>query len=314
MKAIFLYIFLIAVIVGCETTITPDLDNAAEIIVVDAWVNQKMERQEIRVTRSQPYFNNTVPSKISGATVFIEDLNSGEIYTFQEGTDNYYWDPEEAPLGHAGHEYRLSVSLEGEVFEAFARLGRVPPIDTIIYKYKPEDLLFKEGYFNAEFVAADPVGEGDAYWVKAWKNGTFLGKPEELNMVYDGGFSKSNAVDGQVFLLPIRRDFVNPLDRHPENNNEFIPPYLVGDSLSVEIHSLDPLAFDFLFGVYFHINRPGGFAELFSFPLANATTNLKNTDPTSTIPVAGFFNVAAVSARGSKLTQQTAEEAKLLSR
>ncbi len=78
----------------------------------------------------------------------------------------------------------------------------------------------------------------------------------------------------------------------------------------VEIHSLDPSAYEFLYGVYFHTNRPGGFAELFSTPLANATTNVKSTDENSTTPVAGFFNVAAVSASGRRLTQEVAEEAK----
>lgn len=307
-----IYLLLMVVVCGCETDITPRLDTAAEIVVVDAWVNQKMERQEIRITRSQPYFDNSVPPMISGAAVSVEDLNTGTIYSFQEGSGSYYWDPAEAPLGEVGHQYRLTVTVEGETFEAFSRLGRVPPVDTMTFKHKPADLLFKQPYYNAEFMAADPVGEGDAYWVKAWRNGVFLGKPEELNMVFDGGFSPSNAVDGQVFLLPIRRDFLNPLDRNPENENEYLPPYQVGDSLYVEIHSLDPLAFDFLFGVYFHINRPGGFAELFTFPLANATTNLKSTNEDSNTQVAGFFNVAAVSTRGQKLTREIADEAERL--
>lgn len=119
-------------------------------------------------------------------------------------------------------------------------------------------------------MATGPLGEGDAYWVKAWKNDVFLGKPEEPNMVYDGGFSASNSVDGEVSILPIRRDFINPLDKANDNDTQFIPPYQVGDSITVEIHSLDHAAFDFLIGVYFNINRPGGFGELFAFPLTNS--------------------------------------------
>jgi hypothetical protein len=68
------------------------------------------------------------------------------------------------------------------------------------------------------------------------------------------------------------------------------------------------VAFNFLFGAYFNINRPGGFAELFAFPLANSTTNLKSTDSNSVTNVAGFFNVSAVSTRGQKLTQPLADE------
>lgn len=303
-------ISLIAVVFGCETTVSPDLDTAEEIVVIDAWINQKMERQEIRITRSQPYFDNAVPAKVADATVTVEDLTNGTTYDFREGPTSYFWDPLDAPFGVVGHQYRLTVTAEGETFASYSTLGRVPPIDSIKFHYNPEDIVVQEAYYTAEFVATDPVGLGDTYWIKAWKNGVFLGKPGEMNMAFDAGFSAGQSVDGQVFILPIRRDFVSPLDENPEKANEFLPPYRVGDSLYVEIHSLDPVAYEFLYGVYFHTNRPGGFAELFSTPLANATTNVKSINENSATPVAGFFNVAAVSSEGRRLTQEMAEEAK----
>ena len=296
---------------GCETNITPELDTAVKILVVDAWINQKMERQEIRVTRSQPYFDNSIPSKISNATVTVEDLSNGTIYNFQDGPSSYFWDPSGSPFGEVGHQYRLSVTTQGETFEAFSTLGRVPPIDSILFKYKPAETIIKEEYYLGEFMAKEPVGVGDAYWIKAWKNGIFLGKPAELNMAYDAGFSAGQPVDGQEFLIPIRNGFTNPMDKVKGKKNEFIPPYRVSDSLYVEIHSINPLAFDFLYGVYFQIARSGGFAELFAMPLTNSTTNLKSTDKNSITHVAGFFNVAAVSSRGQRLTQEIASEAKL---
>jgi hypothetical protein len=310
MKNILYLLPLIIVVSSCETTISPSLNSAEKIMVVDAWIDQKMNRQEIRITRSQSYFDNSPPIKISGATVWVEDLSTHTIYTFQEGAASYYWDPVDVPFGVVGHTYKLTVTSEGETFEAYSRLGRVPPIEAIKFKYNAKDLLVKQSYYTAEFEATDPVGVGDTYWIKAWKNSIPLSKPGELNMAYDAGFTSGQSVDGQFFLIPIRKDFINPLDKTSEKNNEFLPPYLVGDSVYVEIHSLDPLAFDFLYGVYFQITRPGGFAELFSVPLSNSPTNLKSTDPTSITNVAGFFNVAAVSSGGRRLTQEIADEAK----
>ncbi|HEY5823070.1 MAG TPA: DUF4249 domain-containing protein [Cyclobacteriaceae bacterium] len=310
MKKIIYLLIITITFFGCETTITPELDTAEKILVVDAWINQKMERQEIRITRSQPYFDNSVPLKISKATVTVEDLTNGTIYNFQEGTSSYFWDPVNIPFGEVGHQYKLTVTTEGETFEAFSNLGRVPPIDSILFHYKPGETIIKEEYYLGEFMAKDPAGVGDAYWIKAWKNGVFLGKPAELNMAYDAGFSAGQPVDGQEFLIPIRNGFTNPMDKVDGKENEFIPPYVVGDSLYVEIHSLNPLAFDFLYGVYFQIARSGGFAELFAMPLTNSTTNLKSTDKNSITNVAGFFNIAAVSSRGKKLTQEMADEAK----
>ena len=306
-----LYLSLITtVLLGCETTVTPDLDKAEKIMVVDAWINQKMEKQEIRITRSQPYFDNSRPTKISSAIVTVEDLDNGTIYNFQEGATSYFWNPVGTPFGEVGHHYRLTVVAQGETFEAFSTLGRVPPIDSILFRYKPAETIIKQEYYLGEFMAKDPAGVGDAYWIKAWKNGVFLGKPAELNMAYDAGFSAGQPVDGQEFLIPIRNGFTNPLDKIEGKQNEFIPPYIVGDSLSVEIHSINPLAFDFLYGVYFQIARSGGFAELFAMPLTNSTTNLKSTNKNSITNVAGFFNVAAVSASGKRLTQEMADVAK----
>lgn len=305
------YLLLITIpFFGCETNITPQLDTAEKILVVDAWINQKMERQEIRITQSQPYFDNSIPSKISNATVTVEDLTNGTIYNFQEGTSSYFWDPASVPFGEVGHQYKLTVTAQGETFEAFSNLGRVPPIDSILFHYKPAETIIKEEYYVGEFMAKDPAGVGDAYWIKAWKNGVFLGKPAELNMAYDAGFSAGQPVDGQDFLIPIRNGFTNPMDKVDGKENEFVPPYKVGDSLYVEIHSINPLAFDFLYGVYFQIARTGGFAELFAMPLTNSSTNLKSTDKNSITNVAGFFNVAAVSSNGKRLTQTIADAAK----
>ena len=189
------YISLIAVTLGCETTVSPDLDTAEEILVVDAWINQKMERQEIRITRSQPYFENAEPTKITNATVTVEDVTTGLTYDFREGPTFYFWDPGDAAFGVVGHRYRLTVTAEGETFEAYATLGRVPPIDSIQFQYNPDDIVVKEAYYTAEFMATDPAGVGDTYWIKAWKNGNFLSKPGEMNMAFDAGFSAGQSVE-----------------------------------------------------------------------------------------------------------------------
>lgn len=295
---------------SCETTINPRLENSERILVIDAWVNQKMVRQEIKVTRSQPYFENTFPANVPGATVFVTDLTSGEIYPFQEGVNAYYWDPVVKPFGMIGNTYELTIIADGERFVAQSELRRVPPVEGIKFTYHEETLVIKQEHYMAEFIASDLPGLGDTYWIKAWKNGNFLNNPTELNVVYDAGFSAGQSVDGTSFIIPIRKNFINPLDKVPGKTNEFKPPYVVGDSVSVEIHSITPIAFDFLYGLYFQIGRTGGFSELFSMPLANVITNITPASETSTTPVAGFFNVAAVSGSGLKLTASVAEEAK----
>lgn len=304
-----LYIPFILLAFACETEITPELKEAEEIMVIDAWISQKMEKQEIRITHSQPYFDNSHPVMVSGLEVNVEDLNTGEIYDFQEGEDAYYWEPVDKPFGEIGHNYRLTVYADDELFEAEASLGRVPEVDSIVFTYNEEDFNISEPYYSAEFIASDPVGAGDAYWIKAWKNGVYLGKPSEINIAFDAGLSPGQPVDGKMFHQVIRRDFVNPLEERSDKANYYHPPYRVEDSLYVEIHAISPAAFDYLSGIILQTNRPGGFSELFATPLANVPTNITST---SSVNVAGFFNVAAVSTGGRKITQEIAEEAKVL--
>ncbi|MBR10424.1 MAG: hypothetical protein CMP48_22410 [Rickettsiales bacterium] len=296
-------------VVSCEFTINPELAEPEELMVVDAFLNDLPGRQEINITRSQPYFESIEPELITGLTVTLEDLSDDVSYAFTQGTDSYYLDVSE-PIAVVGHDYRLVVETPEETFEATASMNRVPPIDSIGYEFNEANFLVDQEHFTAQFYAIDPVGSGDCYWIKAWKNGNYFGKPEELNMAYDASVSPGQPIDGQLFVFPVRAGFVNPYSDDDPEVAEQQPPYVVGDSLYVEIHSIDRAAYDFLWALYFQINRVGGFGEIFSQPLSNVSTNIQSTDPTSQTNVAGFFNMSAVSKSGRRLTQETADAAR----
>ncbi|AKP52514.1 DUF4249 family protein [Cyclobacterium amurskyense] len=301
--------FLACLNFACDTEINPTLNPAAEVMVVDAWLNDKNETQKIFLTISQPYFNQSLPEKVEDASVSVIDLSSGETITFIE-TDAYYaWEPGDEGFLEIGHQYQLLIEVEGVTYTANAGLGPVPEVDSVEFAYNPKDINFKEPYFTAEFLANDIPGQGDAYWIKAWKNGVYLSKPSEINIAYDAGFSSNQTMDGVLFNQIIRKDFVNPWDKNPDNENVLLPPYVVGDSLYLEIHSIDPMAFEFLSGVILQTNRPGGFSELFSTPLANVITNIQPVSGESSTKVQGFFNVSAVTSGGGKLTGAIAEAA-----
>ncbi|MEQ8472036.1 MAG: DUF4249 domain-containing protein [Marinoscillum sp.] len=303
-----LYILIGMTFASCEYEVTPKLAELANLMVVDAWLNNKVERQVINITRSQPYFDNSKPVKIPDLEVSLIDLTDGTVFYFEEGPDHYYWEPTDEGLGQIGHSYRLLVESAEETFEAIASLNRTPDIDSIIYEYNTPNFLLNEVHYTVQFYATDPKGPGDCYWIKAWKNGQFLGQPGELNMAYDASVSPGQPIDGQVFTYPIRFGFINPYT--DDETREQTSPYRIGDSLYVEVHSIDRAGYDFLYNLYFQINRPGGFGELFSSPLSNVSTNIQSTDPNSTTAVAGFFNISAVRGQGLKLSQEVADQAK----
>ena len=287
--------FLFIIGFACEDQINPTLEEAPPIVVVDAWINNLDEPQTIRLTNSQSYFDNTTPPAISGATVSIED-SEGRIYNFLEQTDgSYQWTPAMETFGAVGLDFTLTIMIGGTTYTANSSMNRVPVIDSVTFRFEEENFILPDSYF-AEFWSRDPIGTGDTYWIKAYKNGQFLNNPDEINIAFDAGFSEGGNVDGLIFIPPIR-DGINPFEE--DEDDEFLSPYEDGDFVEVEIHSITNDAFIFLNETSLQIDRPGGFAELFATPLSNVPTNIVSSDPAER--VAGFFSVSAVESNSSTL-------------
>jgi hypothetical protein len=297
MKRIVYLLFLAsAIFSSCEDVINPQLESAEPVLVIDAWINNLPDSQKVILTRTQPYFQNILPPAVSGATVTITDQN-GTVFSFLEDKPGeYVWVPSGNDVfGALGLNYTLSVQTNGETFVAESRMGRVPVVDSITF-FVQEGNQFIDDLYQAEFWAKDPVETGDAYWIMFYKNGIQQNKPSEIITAYDAGFTKGGNFSGVEFIPPIRRA-INPFDT--DANDQLLSPYKVGDSVSVRIHAVTEAAFNFLNQVAIQTDRPGGFSELFSTPLANVSTNIRNTN-TNGSKVVGFFNVGAVSGLGRK--------------
>lgn len=296
-KAI-LYLMMLALVTACETIIEPDLEYAAPVLVVDAWLTNQEKAQEIILTQTQPYFENELPVGVTGASVTVRARQSGRLFSFVESNNGIYrWTPAaNDSLGPVGEQFELTIQWQGETYTASARTGRVPKLDSISYVFE-EETAISVAQWVGEFWARDPVGKGDTYWIRTWKNGVLLNKPTELTVAFDAGFSEGGNLDGVTFITPVRRG-INPIEQNEDD--EFLPAYSPGDSAYVEIRSISKEAFNFLNEVIIQTDRPGGFSELFARPVANVSTNVVNLNPKGP-PAVGFFNVSAVSAAGKRL-------------
>ena len=294
LSALLASIFLFA----CEDEIFPELEPAEPLLVIDAWINNKPETQVIRLTETQGYYNSNTPPAVENASVAVVDEN-GKQYVFAYSGQNgeYTWTPNatDSVFGQIGLTYQLTIGYGEEIYEAQSTMNRVPEIDSVTFEFESGDSFLPEGYL-AEFFARDFVGVGDTYWIKTFKNGVLLNKPNEINIAFDGGFSAGGNVDGIYFIQPIR-NATNPFD--VDENDELLPSYLPGDSVYIEIYSITNEAFIFLNEMRIQTDRPGGFAELFATPLSNVPTNIAYSE--TAVPAVGYFNVSAVSANGKFL-------------
>ena len=214
-----------------------------------------------------------------------------EVFTASDEDGVFTWEPDAGTptFGKIGNDYRLVVQMGNDIYESFSSMNRVPVIDSINFRFEEGNDFFPDSYFAGAY-ATDLVGPGDTYWIKAWKNGEYLNLPSEINISYDAGGSPGAVVDGIPFIQPIR-DGINPFDQ--DENDDFLPPYEPGDSVFVELHSINYDSYLFLNEVIIQTDRPGGFAELFAQPLANVSTNIQLADESAGgTKAVGFFNRA----------------------
>lgn len=300
LKTIFVCIATGLLLASCEEVIHPDLREADPVLVIDAWINDKAEDQVIRLSLSQPYLSDEVPPGVSGATVTV-NYDGGSLDFMEDGNDPgvYRWTADEATrdavFGETGRSYTLTVMVNGQMFEAVSRINRTVAIDSITFELD-DSPFYPENSYIAQFWATEPQGTGDTYWIRSYKNGIPLGKPSEINIAYDAGFSPGGSFDGITFIPPIRQ--VNPND--VDEDDMPVSPYQPGDSLYVEIHSITYESFTFLSQVIVQTDRPGGFGELFATPLANVSSNIIRVT-SGPLKAVGFFNVSAVEGLGKKL-------------
>jgi len=300
MKA-FKIFFLISTVLfsfACEDVITVDLAEGDNQIVIDAWINNNPEPQTIRLRRTSSYFDASGNPLELGATVTIVDQN-GKVYNFEDtnSTGDYTWIPPAGEVfGEVGMGYVLGIETrDGKQYGAVSLMNRTATVDSIAAVFEEESLGFPEGYY-CEFFADDHVGEGDAYWIKTYKNGLFLNKPDEMNIAFDASFSPG--VDGVAFITPIR-SFVNrvpdPNDKSEDDGT--VAPWAEGDSIRVEIHSINLDAYQFLIETRTQMTL--GDAGIFAVPPSNVPTNIEvqNSTAAEDQPL-GFFAVSAVSSMG----------------
>lgn len=137
MKKIISILFLIISLafLSCEDVVAVDLNKSAPQLVVDAsikWTKGTIgNEQNIKLTTTGEYFNNTVPVA-SGAIVTITDANN-VVYNFiEEGTTGNYKCNNFNPVLNGN--YTLFISYNGQTYTATDKLYEVPTITSIEQK------------------------------------------------------------------------------------------------------------------------------------------------------------------------------------
>lgn len=279
-------LLLSTMILSCEDVIHVDVDGRTEDLVIDAWIDNRPQQQVIALTLSKNLFDTQPSIKVSDAEVMVHNLSTGAMYDFEYHIDNqnYIWQPADSnQIGDVNDIIELTVHHNGETYSSQTTINRVPAIDSIGQEYLENEIFYDDGYY-LQFYARDFQGQGDAYWIKAYKNGEYISNTANLNIAFDAGFDAGSRIDGIVFINPIR-ELINPI-----GDDDLQIPWEIGEYVNVEIHSLTEEAFTFLDIARDQINN--GNNGIFALPQANVKSNIYDSSGKRGL---GFFNVAAVS-------------------
>lgn len=284
---------------SCDKEVFPTLPNSTPFVVIDAWIDHRMEPQEIRVSRTQSYLDNGTIPIITDASVTLYNENKGVQmnFVYSDESATYVWDPTIIgdSIGSIGDDLLLEVVANGVTYVSGTVLYPAPTIDSITYEFYEKDVFVDQPYYLGDFWSKDLPGTGNTYWIKSWKNGIELNRPSELNIAWDAAFSEGSEFDSAFFIQPIR-NLMNPFEEEITDTYELEIAYDIGDSAYVEIHSISNEAWFFISRVIDETNVDGGFGALFATPVANVPTNFIVSGG-GDVQVAGFFNVAAVESR-----------------
>lgn len=281
------FTIIVFTLTSCEDVIDIETRSGVEQLVVDAFLTDEVKEQVVKLTLSQPYFDDSPPPPALGAIVlvFSED-STAYAFTDEQGNGEYIYRPEDQKplLKNIGERYALYISYQGEEYFSVSELRPVPKIDSVSYQAftRPivTDTLPEQG-FIAEFYARDFQEEGDTYWVRYRKNGELKSDPSDITISYDGAFSPGAASNGLQFIQPIRQsinDFGDAL-------------YQDGDSLEIDLYAITAEAYFFLF----QVRQESANAGIFATPPANIPTNIFNRNSASDKTAIGLFGVASVS-------------------
>lgn len=279
-----LFAFVALTFTACEDPIEVPSQFEESQLAVDAWLTNTNQAQTITLSETVDYFGGGQPPAVENASVSVCNETKTTCYKFvHQENGRYVWQPGiDETFGDIGDQLTLEIELNDEIIIAATDIARTARIDSIGLDFEEETLALEEGIY-AQVYAYDPAGRGDTYWIRTYKNDSLLNRPEEQVVAFDATFDAGADIDGTYFIPPLRFGSTNPLD----DEGGFIP-YVAGDKIRVEVHSINEVGFGFLNIAIEQILNEGIFAS----PVANARGNISNRNTNE--PVLGVFNIAQV--------------------
>lgn len=265
-------------LISCEKVVDVDLPDGEKLLYADAWITDQPGEQVIKIYKATNYFSTTGPEPVSTAQVKLYDLTNGNTYEFIYSNGKYVYNPGLASrIGFVDHQYKLEITALGDRYEAFDQINRVPPVDSITFKFKEGVSDESDGY-EAIFYAKDLPGKTDYYWIRTYLNGKRHRYVREIYSI-DGSVYEDIS-DGFDFIPPLTEGITDPENLFKKD-----------DKVKVLIRSLSKQSYKFIEQVSQLLEDDA----LFETIPTNIKSNFRNVNPNSNKKLLGWFGTTAES-------------------
>lgn len=158
-----LFVLLIS-LTSCEKELDLKYHDIEPLTVIEAELTPDGVR--VSLTLTTPMDEPMDTARLTDATVHLADITSGTEYKLAANSEGYYAN---STPGIIGHEYRLTVEREGQVYQAEATM--YPATEILSLEFNWIDMPYdKVAVFQAKYVE-DASHDGDTYWIKLYRNG-----------------------------------------------------------------------------------------------------------------------------------------------
>ncbi len=246
MKKLWYGLFLLVMASSCEKNIDFKLDDAPEVLVVDAQIEQDMAPVVV-LTRSLDYFQRINAQVLAGTFVrnAVVTISNGTLthrlreYTVPvaPGFNLYYYSVDSANLATAfagafNTQYQLRIQADGKEYTSTTRLP--------LLAKKPDSIWWEKAPLNPDTNkvvlitrATDPPGLGNyiRYFTKKNREAFLPGE----NSVFDDG-----VIDGTTYQLRVDPG-VDRNNKIPYDSNYFKR----GDTITLKLCNIDRATFTF---------------------------------------------------------------------
>ena len=261
---------------SCTAPIDIDTRNSEPVVVVYGYLTDEYKYQNVRVTKSSPYFEANTSIPVPDANVQITS-SDGQAYTLKYEKEGYYTSPEKF-AAKPGTTYHLTVEVqtdkELEIYEAQTTILPLVPIDSVTITPL---LIMGFRHFSLNVYMQEPAETANFYLFRFFLKDSISNEKISKLITTDDRFYNGEYVSGASITMfedatdeKILEFYKNRYDEDDDAYNYLLTP---GDTVRVQVLNIEK---GYCYFIQECISEMYGENPFFGGPPSNITTNLSN--------------------------------------